>query len=136
MNAAPQGLAAVLSTGEVERLYSGLSLLVSAAVDGAPCSALAAFRALDLLLDPDLARRAMEPDATPGLSWAGRETFARSLAELRETALALDGLEVLACAASVETMGLTAADVESRLAGVLSTPRFLRRVEGRRLVFV
>jgi hypothetical protein len=136
VNADGQPLAAVLSTGEPERLYSGLSLLVSAASDGVPCLGLAAFGALDLLLDPDLGRRAQEPAATPSLAWAGRETFGRSLAELRDTALALEELRVFACAASVETMGLTASDVEGRLAGVLSTPRFLREAAGARLLFV
>ena len=136
MNAADYRLAAVLSTGEPERLYSGLSLLVSEAADGAACAGLAAFRALDLLLDPDLERRVQEPDATPVLAWAGRETFARSLAELRDTALALHSLRLWACSASVETMGITAADVEQQLEGVLSTPRFLREVGGARLLFV
>jgi peroxiredoxin family protein len=136
VNADGQRLAAVLSTGEPERLYSGLSLLVSAASDGVPCLALAAFAGLELLLDPDLGRRAQEPEATPSLAWAGRETFGRSLAELRDSALELDGLRIYACAASVETMELTAADVEERLAGVLSTPRFLREAAGARLVFV
>ena len=136
MNAAPPRLAAVLASGEVERLYCGLSVLVSTAAEGAPCAGLAAFRALELLLDPDLARRAMEPTATPSLAWGGRETFARSLAELRDTALDLDALALYACAASVETMSLTAADIEARLAGVRSTPRFLRETEGARLLFV
>ena len=132
----PPRLAAVLASGEVERLYSGLSVLVSTAADGTPCAALGAFRALDLLLDPDLARRGMEPDATPSLSWAGRETFGRSLAELRDTALELDALALYACAASVETMELIPADVEQRLDGVRSTPRFLREAEGAQLLFV
>jgi peroxiredoxin family protein len=136
VNAPDYRLAAVLSTGEPERLYSGLSLLVSEAADGAACAGLVAFRALDLLLAPDLERRAQEPDATPVLAWAGRETFGRSLAELRETALSLESLRLWACSASVETMGLTAADVEQRLDGVLSTPRFLRETSGARLVFV
>jgi peroxiredoxin family protein len=129
-------LAAVLAAGEMERLYSGLSMLVSAAVDGQPCAALASFRALDLLLDPDLARRAQEPEATPGLAWGGRETFGRSLGELRDTALGLDALDVYACSASIETMPIMAADAETRLAGVMSTPRFLRETAGARLIFV
>jgi peroxiredoxin family protein len=130
-------LAAVLSSGEVEQLYSGLSLLVSAAADGQRCAALATFRALALLLDPDLGRHAQEPEATPSLSWAGRETFGRSLAELRDTALALDNLDFWACSASVETMALSPADIEGRLAGVMSTPRFLRTTAGaRRLIYV
>lgn len=135
MTASPS-LAAVLSTGEPERLYSGLSVLVATAADGAPCAALAGFGALGLILDPDLARRVQEPDATPSLSWAGRETFARSLVELVDTALELESLTVHACAASVETMGLDAADVEARLDGVKSTPRFLRDTAGARLIFV
>jgi peroxiredoxin family protein len=129
-------LAVVLAAAELERLYSGLSLLVSTAADGTPCGGLVTFRALDLLLDEDLARRAQEPDATPSLSWGGRETFGRSLAELRDTALELDGLELYACSASVETMSLTAGAVEERLDGVMSTPSFLRRAEGATLLFV
>jgi peroxiredoxin family protein len=129
-------LAAVMSTRELERLYSGLSLLVSAAVDGTRIAALAGFGALEALLDPDLLQRAGRAEATPTLTWAGRDTFARSLAELRDTALELDALDVYACSASVDTMGLTAADVEARLRGVMSTPRFLRETAGARLLFV
>lgn len=136
MNAPPYEVAAVLSSGELERFYSGLSVLVSSATDGARCAALASFRALELMLDDDLMRRAEEPEATPSLSWAGRETFSRSLLELRDTALGLDGLDVYACAASVETMAVTPASVEERLAGVMSTPRFLREAEGATLLFI
>ena len=136
MNGPDPSLAAVLATGEVERLYSGLSLLVSEASAGARCAGLASFRALGLLLDPDLGRHAQEPEATPGLAWAGRETFGRSLDELRDAALELDTLSLYACAASVDTMGLSPGDVEERLDGVLSTPRFLRETAGARLIFV
>ncbi len=129
-------LAAILSTGEPERLYSGLSVLVSKAADGEPCAALATFKALDLLLDADLLRRAQEPEATAELSWEGRETFAASLVELVETALELENLPIWACAASVETMSLTDADIEGQLAGVISTPRFLRDNAGATLLFV
>jgi hypothetical protein len=130
-------LAVVLSTREPERLYSGLSVLVTTAADAAPCAALASFGALDLILDPDLLRRVQEPDATPSLSWAGRETFARSLVELIDTALGLDSVSVHACAASVETMAVEPADIEARgLDGVKSTPRFLRDTAGARLIFV
>ena len=125
-------LAAVLATGEPERLYSGLSVLVSTAAEGAPCAGLLAFRALDLMLDPDLPRRAQELDATPSLTWVGRETFGRSLGELRDTALALEPLRLYACAASVDTMAVDVA----RLDGVMSTPRFLREAGGAPLVFV
>jgi hypothetical protein len=123
-------LAAILVTGDVESLYSGLSVLASIGTEGGSCAALASFRALALLLDPDLGRAAQEPDMTPDLSWAGRETFGRSLAELRDTVLALENVDVWACSASVETMALSAADVEEKLAGVMSTPRFLRLVAG------
>ena len=41
-----------------------------------------------------------------------------------------------ACAASVETMALEPADVDARLDGVKSTPRFLRDTAGARLIFV
>ena len=130
-------LAAILSTNEPERLYSGLSALVSSAADGAPAAALVSFGALDLILDPDLERRVQEPDATPSLSWAGRETFADSLTELIETALSLETLTIHACAASMETMGLDPATVTSRgLDGVKSTPRFLRDAANAPLIFV
>lgn len=129
-------LTAVLATGELERLYSGLSVLVSAASAGERCAALASFRALEALMAEDLFQRAEEPSATPALSWVGRDTFARSLLELRETALDLEGLEVYACSASVDTMSLTAGAIEERLRGVLSTPRFLERAAGARLLFV
>lgn len=136
VNAEGYRLAAILATAEIERWYSGMSLLVSAAADGARCAALASFSGLALLLDDDLSRHAQEPDATPSLAWAGRETFGRSLAALRDTALELDTLSLHACAASVETMGITAADVEERIDGVMSTPRFLRETEGAALLFV
>lgn len=136
MNSPPYALAAVLSSGEIERFYSGLSVLVSSATDGSRCAALASFRALELLLDDELLQHAAEPEATPSLSWAGRDTFARSVLELRDTALELEGLDLYACAASVETMSLTPGAVEERLAGVMSTPRFLRETEGATFLFV
>ena len=129
-------LAAVFATGDMQRLYSGLSLLVSAAVDGEACAALATFRSLELIVDPGLGRLAADPEATPSLAWQGREKFARSLAELRDTALSLDSLAVYGCSASIEAMAVTARDVEDRLDGVMSTPRFLRETAGARLFFV
>ena len=133
---APYRLAAVLASGEVERFYSGLSLLVSAAADGTPCAGLASFRALGLLLEPDLLSRGGDPEATPGLAWAGREAFARSLLDLRDTALEVVSLDLYACAASVETMALASRDVEDRLRGIMSMPRFLRAADGADLLFV
>ena len=136
MSAAPPRLAVVLATGELERFYSGLSLLVSSVAEGRPSAALAVFRGLELLLEPDLLRRGLDPSDTPSLSWSGRETFGRSLHELRETALDLEGLSLYACSASVETMGLIPADLEERLDGIRSTPRFLREASEATLVYV
>ena len=106
----------MLATGEPERLYSGLSVLVSLAADGEDCAALLAFRGLQQFLEPP----------------AGDDVFHRSLRELRDTALELANLRLFACAASVET---TTVDV-ARLDGVISTPRFLREAAGERLLFV
>ncbi|MEA2472705.1 MAG: hypothetical protein QOE06_620 [Thermoleophilaceae bacterium] len=124
--------AAIISTSEPERLYSGLSVLVSTAVDGEDCAALLAFSGLALFLDPDLPRLAQEPERAPAIGWGGRETFGRSLGELRDTALELDNLKLYACSASVETMAIEV----TRLDGVISTPRFLRDAAGERLLFV
>jgi peroxiredoxin family protein len=133
----PPAIAAILSTGEPERLYSGLSVLVSRAAEGERVAALASFGALDLILDPDLLRRVQEPGATPSLAWAGREKFARSLVELVDTAFGLELLTIHACSASVETMGLEASDLADRgLDGVKSTPRFLQDAGTAPLMFV
>jgi peroxiredoxin family protein len=118
----------VLSTEDPERLYSGLSVLVSTAVDGAECAALVSFGALRLMLDPDLEGRARAAVES--------ELFARSLVELVATARGLETLRLYACSASVETMGLSAGEVESGLDGVMSTPRFLREAGDARLIFV
>jgi peroxiredoxin family protein len=122
-------LAVVLATGEPTRLYAGLSVLASTAAEGSRCAALASFRGLELIEAVDLEKRAAE-SGDGLLSPVGRDTFARSLAELRDTVLALDTIDVFACSASVETMlGETALPV-------LSTPRFLRETAGARLLFV
>jgi peroxiredoxin family protein len=129
-------IAAFLESGELERLYSGLSLLVSAASEGRRAFALVGFGALAPMLDERLLARALRPEAAPDVSDAGREAFARTLAELRDTALALEDCRVWACAAAVEATGTDRALVEARLDGVLSTPRFLREVAGAELVVV
>jgi peroxiredoxin family protein len=129
-------IAAILVSGELERLYAGLSLLVSAAADGRPARGLASFGALGPLLDPRLEGRALRPPEAPHVTEPGREVFARTLAELRETAAALEECRLWACAAAVEATGAPRADVEARLDGVLSTPRFLREVRGADLVVV
>jgi hypothetical protein len=126
-------IAVILESGELQRLYTGLSLLVSA---GGPARALVGFGALAPVLDDRLLARALRPEAAPDVSDAGREAFARTLAELRDTALALEDCRIWACAAAVEATGTDRAQVEARLDGVLSTPRFLREVAGAQLVVV
>ena len=127
-------IAAILESGEPERLYTGLSLLVSAAADGTPARGLVSFGALAPLLDERLGERAA--DAAPHVVAAEREAFARTLAQLRDTALALEDLRLWACAAAVAAAGVERAAVEARLHGVMSTPRFLRETAGARLVVV
>jgi peroxiredoxin family protein len=136
MSGAPPQLAVVLATGELERFYSGLSVLVSTASEGHPVAGLAVFRGLELLLDENLLQRALDPSRTPSLSWSGRETFAQSLHELRETALEMPALCLYACSASVDTMGLSPTELEARLDGVRSTPRFLHETAEARLLYV
>ena len=94
-------IAVILASGRLDRLYTALSLLVTAAAEG---------------------------EAARGLA-----TFARTLVELRETAAELPDCRIWACAAAVETTGL---ELDGRLDGVLSTPRFLREVADARLVVV
>jgi peroxiredoxin family protein len=127
-------LAAILESGDLERLYTGLSLLVSAASEGRPARGLATFGALGPLLGPDLAERARREAAH--VTEAEREAFARTLAELRDAAAELPDCRIWACAAAAETTGVPRALVEERLDGVLSTPRFLREVRDAQLVVV
>jgi peroxiredoxin family protein len=122
-------LAVILESGDPERLYTALSLLVSAASDGRPARGLVTFGALGALLDPG----AIEP---AHVIEAEREPFARTLAELRDAALALPDCSIWACAAAVQATGADWAAVSERLAGVISTPQFLRDVEGAQLVVV
>ena len=129
-------IAAILESGELQRLYTGLSLLVSAAADGRPARGLVGFGALGPLLDDRLLARALRPEAAPDVVGAGREAFARTLAELRDAAAELEDCRLWACAAAVEATGVARADVEARLDGVMSTPRFLREVAGADLIVV
>jgi peroxiredoxin family protein len=124
-------IAVVLESGELQKLYTGLSLLVSAAAEGRPARALVGFGALEPLLTE---RIELEPEAAPDVT--DREAFARTLNELRDTALALEDCRVWACAAAVEATGADRALIEARLDGVLSTPRFLRETAGAELVVV
>jgi peroxiredoxin family protein len=129
-------IAVVLAAAEPERLYTGLSLLVSSAAEGAVASGLVTFRALDLLVDPELRARTLDPGMTPGLTREGRTRFARSLVELRAAAAELDGLSLFACSASIETLGLDPDHLPSPLDGIRSMPRFLRETAEARLVVV
>jgi len=124
-------LAVILASADLERLYTGLSLLVSAAAEGRPVRALATFGALGPLLDPEIERRGLDPAATPHLSADGRVTFARSLVELRDLAAP----HVRACAATAETTDF-GPRVEAMLAGIEGMPRFLRVTAGADLVVV
>jgi len=127
-------IAVILASGRLDRLYTGLSLLVSAAAEGEAAYGLATFEALAPLLDDELEARALRPEETPALADAGRATFARTLAELRAAAAELPSCRIWACAAAAETTGIARAEIEARLDGVLSTPRFLRETGAARLV--
>jgi peroxiredoxin family protein len=129
-------IAVFLESGELQRLYTGLSLLVSAAADGRPARALVGFGALAPMLDERLIARALRPEAAPDVSEAGRDAFARTLDELRDTARELEDCRIWACAAAVEASGASRIEVEARLDGVMSTPRFLRDFAGADLVVV
>ncbi len=129
-------IAAILESGELERVSTGLSLLVSAAAEGRPARALATYGALAVLLDDELEARALRAGAAPHVPEAGRAVFARTLAELRDTAAAMEDVRIWACAAAVEATGADRDEIEARLDGVLSTPRFLREVAGAELVVV
>ncbi len=126
-------IAVILASGRLDRLYTGLSLLVSTAADGERALGLATFEALAPLLDEQLLARALRPDETPALSEPGRATFARTLVALRDTAAELPECRIWACAAAVETTG---ADPSAWFDGVLSMPRFLREAGDARLVVV
>ena len=127
-------IAVVLASGDPARLYTGLSLLVSAASAGEPARGLVTFDALAPLLDPALEARALRPEETPAISDAGRPTFARTLAGLRDAAAELPDCRIWACAAAAETTGASRAAIDERLDGVLSTPRFLSEIGDARLV--
>jgi peroxiredoxin family protein len=124
-------LAAILQSGDPERLYTALSLLVSAAAEGTPARGLVTFGALGALLADEL-----PADDAPHVVAAEREPFARTLAELRATAAELEDCRLWACAAAVAATGADPEVVAARLDGVMSTPRFLREVAGAQLVVV
>jgi peroxiredoxin family protein len=127
-------IAAILESGELERVSTGLSLLVSAAIEGRPARALATYGALGVLLDDDLEARALAEGAAPHVTPVGRAVFARTLVELRAAARELEDVRIWACAAAVQATGADWTVVGERLDGVLSTPRFLHEVAGAELV--
>jgi peroxiredoxin family protein len=129
-------IAAILESGEPERLYTGLSLLVSAAADGTEARGLVTFGALAALLDDALEARALAPGAAPHVVAGEAEPFARTLAELRTLVRELPDCKLWACAAAVEATGASRESIEARLDGVMSTPRFLQETAGARLVVV
>jgi hypothetical protein len=102
-------LAAILESGEPSRLYTGLSLLVSTAVEGEPARGLVSFGALPVL---------------------ARGHFRGALADLVATLDEVEDLRLYACAAAVEETK-TDAGLE-----IMSTPRFLKETAGARLVVV
>jgi peroxiredoxin family protein len=105
-------IAVIFVSGRLERLYTGLSLLVSAAAEGRAARGLATFAALAPLLDERLMARALRAGETPDLTEPGREVFARTLGELVDAAGELEACRLFACAAAVETTGVARADVE------------------------
>ena len=115
-------LAVVLEADTPTRLYTGLSLLVSAAVEGRPVRALAGFGPLPILLGVDTLDR--------------DDRFGRSLAELIAAAREVPDLRMWACAAAVDLLGVERDRVERHFDGVLSMPRFLAEVAGAELLFV
>ena len=127
-------IAVILESGELERITTGLSLLVSAASEGRPARALVTYGALGALLDEELEARALAEGAAPHVAPEGRAVFARTLAELRAAARELDDVRIWACAAAVQATGADWTVVNERLDGVLSTPAFLREAAGAELV--
>lgn len=117
-------IAAILESGEPERLYTGLSLLVSAASDGTPARGLVSFGAMGPMLDDEW----LAAEAKHGLR--------KTLLELRRAAEELEDCKLWACSAALEVSGMDPALAESRLDGVMSTPRFLTEVRGASLVVV
>ncbi len=108
-------LAVILETADPERLYTGLSLAVSAAAQGESVRVLLGFGALGRDGAPET--HVIE---------AEREAFRRTLAELWTTAHEL--CDVRACAAAAQATG-TQTDV-------ISMPQFLREIGDARLVVV
>jgi hypothetical protein len=125
-----------MQTGICQRLYTGLSVLVAAASDGGHCLGLLTFDALALWLTDDLEGHFQAQRSLCVFSQSGAETFVRSFSQLRDLALELDSLRLYACSASVQTLELDTHKLDTRLSGVMSTPRFLAESAGYDLLFV
>ena len=109
-------LAVILETADPERLYTGLSLAVSAAAEGEPVRVLLGFAPLGSGFEPG-----------PHVIEAEREAFTHTLKALWTTAHEL--CEVQACAAAAQGTGSTGTPV-------ISMPQFLREIGDARLVVV
>ena len=127
-------LAAILESDDPQRLYTGLSLLVSAASAGEEARGLLTFGALGPMLDPELEARALTT-ATHVVE-SEREAFARTLAELRAAAFELPECRIWVCSAALAANGLERAALSDQLEGVTSMPQFVRDVSEARLVVV
>ena len=110
--------AAVIATGEPERLYAGLSVLVSRAVDGEDCAVLLSFAGMELFTSP----------------MRTGEAFDDSLRALRDQAMELPNVKLYVCSATVE-LGQVEPSMDG-LDGVMSTPRFHREAADGCLLFV
>jgi peroxiredoxin family protein len=128
--------AAVMQTAICQRLYSGLSVLVAAASDGGDCLGLLTFDALALWLTEDIEHQLKAQRSFCVFSQSGAQTFVRSFVQLRQLALELDSLRLYACSASVQTMDLDTDKLDTRLNGIMSTPRFLAESAGYNVLFV
>jgi len=111
-------LAVILESSDPERLYTGLSLLVSVEQS----RGLATFGALHALSRIDADVRGAHIVASE------QEPFARTLVALRDAAAD----RIWACSAAVQATGADPAG----LAGVISIPSFMAEVAGAQLVVV
>jgi peroxiredoxin family protein len=117
-------LAAILASGDPERLYTALSLLVSTATAGEEARGLATFGALRALHHPPSPEHVIE---------AERDAFLRTLREMRDLIAELPNCHLYACSASAQATGV---ELAPPLEGVRSMPRFLADAGDARLVVV
>ena len=118
-------LAAILETDDPQRLYTGLSLLVSAASDGEPVRVLLGFGALRALLDPDSFRARVRRSSS-------RPSASRSSGRWRRCATPPPSCFVQGLGVRAALEATSVARPRERLEGVISTSRFLREAAGAR----